>query len=60
MNQTTKHIAIQEYSDFQQQYFINNVNTYLGYELVNELRNDHEIAKNPHKIFGSLKDNGIG
>ena len=43
-----KRQAIQEYSDFQQTYFINNCNTYFGYNLIDQLRNDHEIAKNPH------------
>ena len=36
-------------------YFINNINSYLGYFLVNQLRNDHEVAENPNEFIGNCK-----
>ncbi len=40
-------------------YFINNVTSQLGHELVEVLRNDHLNPPNPHLILGTSEENQL-
>jgi hypothetical protein len=45
--------SLQDYH--QNTIFINKINSYLGYHLVQALRNDHEVADDPHQFIGFIK-----
>ena len=40
-------------------YFINNITSQLGHELVEVLRNDQKNPQNPHLILGTNENNDI-
>ena len=45
--------------DYQFKIFINNCNGYIGSQLVEAFRNDHEIEVNPNLIIGTIDPNVV-